>query len=159
MRTSLLFVLFASVSAPLLAQEPRPPVRVYVWTAKVGIEESVSGLIGKLDEKWLVASPKDTSEIQVEITHFEVPGFVTTGTQRGAIARIPIITVYAALRFNDASTELVCTIGDHMPTWINNAHAPTLKDAGAVCAKKTKAWVKANLKTLRPDGTPKKSPA
>jgi hypothetical protein len=154
MRTVLAVVFFAFGSVAVLAQQPKPPVRVYVWTAKT-IEESVSGLIGKLDRKWLVASPRDTSEIQIEITGFEVSGYVPIGSPRaGGVQRIPILSVYATLRFNESSTELVCTIGDKTPLWLSSAHVPTLEDAAAVCAKKTKAWVKANLKQLRPGETP-----
>ena len=77
MRTVLALVFFAFGSVAVLAQQPKPPVRVYVWTDKVGIEECVGYLTGKLDAKWLVASSKDASEIQVEIVGLESPGAVT----------------------------------------------------------------------------------
>jgi hypothetical protein len=122
-----------------------------------GLEKCVGGLTEKLDHKWLVASPRDTSEIQIEITGFEVSGYVPIGSPRaGGVQRIPILSVHAGLRFNESSTELACTIGDKTPPWLGSAHTPTWKDAAAVCAKKTKAWVKANLKRLRPGETPKK---
>jgi hypothetical protein len=83
MRTSLLLVLFASVSAPALGQTPKPPVRVYIWTARAEVadqaqklrEDSVRDLIAKLDPKWLVVSSQDASEIQVEILRHEWSGF------------------------------------------------------------------------------------
>jgi hypothetical protein len=137
-------VFFAIASVAVFAQQPKPPVRVYVWTAKVGIEEGVADLTEKLDPKWLVASSKDTSELQVEITQKEVPGLLSPGSLRAGTRPIPILTLHATLRFNDSSTDLVCT-----PTWFGTATAPTWKDAAGICAKKTKAWVKANLKQLR----------
>jgi hypothetical protein len=157
MRTVVAVVFFAFASMAVFAQQPKPPVRVYVWTAKVGIDECVGDLTEKLDPKWLVASSKDTSEIQVEIVNIESPGGVTTGSPRaGNYSRIPIITLNATLRFNDSSAELACTIGDKTPPWLGSAHTPTWKDAAAVCAKKTKAWVQANLRQLRPGKTPQK---
>jgi hypothetical protein len=157
MRTVVAVVFFAFGSVAVFAQQPKPPIRVYVWTAKEGLEKCVGGLTEKLDPKWLVASSKDTSEIQVEIMSLESPGAVTIGSPRaGNYSRIPIITLNATLRFNDSSAELVCTIGDKTPTWLLSAHTPTWKDAAAVCAKKAKAWVKANLRQLRPGEAPKK---
>ena len=83
MRTSLVFVLLAGVAAPLHAQPPKPPVRVYIWTARAEVadqaqklrEDSVRDLIAKLDPKWLVVSSQDASEIQVEILRHEWSGF------------------------------------------------------------------------------------
>jgi hypothetical protein len=166
MRTSLLFVLLACVAAPLHAQPPKPPVRVYIWTARAEVadqeqklrEDSVRDLIAKLDRRWLVVSSQDASEIQVEITRSEQTGTVYLDPVPSWSGRrpVPILSVFATLRSDDSSTELVCTIGDKTPTWLRSAHTPTWKDAAAVCAKKTKAWVQANLKQLRPGETPKK---
>jgi hypothetical protein len=165
MRTVLALVFFAFGSVAVLAQQPKPPVRVYIWSGKAeagdlaqkDLEDSVRDLVGKLDPKWLVASSQDTSEIQLEIVNLESPGAVTIGSPRaGTYRKIPIITLNAVLRFNGSSTGLACTIGDKTPTWLQSAHTPTRQDAAAVCAKKTRDWVKGNLKQLRPGETPTK---
>ena len=79
MRTVLALVFFAFASVAVLAQQPKPPVRVYIWTAKAEVadqaqklrEDSVRDLIAKLDPNWLVVSSQDASEMQVEISKHE----------------------------------------------------------------------------------------
>ena len=164
MRTALPVVFFAFASVAVLAQQPKPPVRVYIWTGKPEVadqaqklrEDSVRDLIAKLDAKWLIVSSQDTSEIQVEISKHEwtsAKSYVVA--PRGSPQTTPVLSIYATLRYNDSPTELVCSCCELSPTQSTN-RTPTWKDAAAVCAKKTKAWVKENLKQLRPGETPKK---
>ena len=165
MRTVLALVFFGCASVTILAQQPKSPVRGYIWSAKAeagdlaqqDLEDSVRDLVGKLDPKWLVASSQDTSEIQLEVVNLESPGAVTIESPRaGTYRKIPIITLNAVLRFNGSSTQRACTIGDKTPTWLQSAHTPNRQDAAAVCAKKTTDWVKGNLTHLRAGETPKK---
>ena len=141
------------VSGNAAGQTPGGPVRVSIWTARPPIvdldqkdrEDAVKNICDRLDKKVLVLSPREESEIQVEVTGRALQATGAMESRPGVFtpkaSPVKVPTIFATLRFGDYTTDLVCAFEAEIMTW---------RAAGAVCAQQIRKWVTANLGQIRP---------
>jgi hypothetical protein len=153
MKQLLAACLFSLASVAVSAQTIKPPVRVYVWTARpaaiVGLDQkgrddSVADIVRLLQpSKALQASTEEASEIQVEVVKRErVP---TGAILRYFYGPVPETrpTLYVTLRFRDYRVDLTCA--DTPPM------AYAWKEAAEACVKQFTTWTRLNISQIRPD--------
>jgi hypothetical protein len=159
MKTAIACSLLCLVAASSFAQPVRPPIRIYVWTARPdvagpdqqGRDDAVNDLIKVLDgNRYLrtfeVAATREASEIQVEVIK---RGAVNTRGKYQPIESLgkksrsasDALTLFVTLRLRDYRLDLSCSAGEDNMLWRRTAQ---------VCADKILDWTRTNLAQIRP---------
>ena len=159
MKTAIACSLLCLVAASSFAQSVRPPIQVYVWTARPDItgpdqrgrEDSVNDLIKELDgnryiRTLAIAATREASEIQVEVV---MRGAVNTrgrfqpldSLDKKSHAAGNALTLFVTLRLRDYRLDLSCSAGEDNMLWRRTAQ---------VCADKILEWTQTNLARVRP---------